>query len=163
MIRQAVYEDIPALTSLYNGIIAEGGFTGNLTPVSIESRTAWFEKYKDKYAIFVKEINDQIVGYLTLSPYREGREAFNEVSEISYFLANDFRGKGLGKTLLEFGMRYAKEVEFRIIVAFLWAQNTRSYALLKQFGFCESGRIMQAGKVQNAYLDHVVMSCYLGT
>ena len=104
MIRKATPADIESITIIYNEAILEGGFTGDLEPVSIESRRAWFLSHQDRYVIFVKDMNGSAVGYASLSPYRSGRGAFNETCEISYFLARRYRGGGIGRQLIDYSI-----------------------------------------------------------
>lgn len=158
MIRKATSNDVAAMTSIYNEVIAEGGFTGDINPVSIESRQAWFAEYQDPYAVFVAEANHTVVGYVSVSAYRKGRQAFNQTCEISYFITASQRGQGLGKQLLTHAINYAQTSGFRVLVAILLGGNQRSISLLQRFGFSEVGRVKQAACVGNEYVDHVFMS-----
>jgi len=54
MIRRATLADLESITVIYNEAILEGGFTGDLKPLSIENRRAWFFDHEDRYSIFVK-------------------------------------------------------------------------------------------------------------
>jgi L-amino acid N-acyltransferase YncA len=91
MIRRATLADLESITVIYNEVILEGGFTGDLKPLSIESRRAWFLDHQDRYSILVKSIGDSLVGYASLSPYRSSRNAFNETANC-YYLASQHRG-----------------------------------------------------------------------
>ena len=83
MIRKAIPADIESIATIYNEAIREGGFTGDLEPLSIENRQAWYRDHQDPYAIFVTVLDDSVVGYAALSPYRQGRNAFSQTCEIS--------------------------------------------------------------------------------
>lgn len=158
MIRQATRNDVAAMTSIYNEAVAEGGLTGDLSPVSLESRQAWFSEHQKRYAIFVIQVHDKVAGYVSVSPYRKGRAAFDQTAEISYFLSRNQRGQGLGKQLLAHGMDYARTSGFRVLVAILLGGNQRSIKLLERFGFFEAGRVRHAACIGSEYVDHLFMS-----
>jgi L-amino acid N-acyltransferase YncA len=159
MIRRATLADLENITAIYNEVILEGGFTGDLKPLSVESRRAWFFDHQERYSIFVKSVGDSLVGYASLSPYRNGRNAFNETCEISYYLAGQHRGRGFGKELIGHAIERAGHSGFRLIVAMILQCNQRSIDLLLEFGFSISGRFPNAAKINGEYLDHVFLSC----
>jgi len=159
MIRRATLADLENITAIYNEVILEGGFTGDLKPLSVESRRAWFFDHQDRYSIFVKCLGNSLIGYASLSPYRNGRNAFIETCEISYFLASQHRGLGFGKELIGHAIDRAGHSGFRLIVAMILQCNQRSIDLLLEFGFSISGRFSKAAKINGEYFDHVFLSC----
>lgn len=158
MIRNATSADIADMGRIYNEAIIEGGFTGDLTPLSLENRTAWFSDHTDRYAIFVKEMNGVLIGYVALSPYRKGRQAFNGTVEISYYLTSQHRGQGIGKQLLAHAVGHATTVGFNLIVAIILGCNQRSIGLLEKSGFRECGRLPEAAYINAACIDHVYLA-----
>lgn len=158
VIRKATPADVAAITGIYNGAIAEGGLTGDLTPLSIDNRNDWYNDHRGNYAVFAAEDESGVVGYAALSPYRKGREAFAGTCEISYYVAAAHRGRGLGKRLIDHALKHAQGAGFDVAVAILLGGNRRSIAMLGQFGFTESGRIPMAAKVDGRYDDHVYFS-----
>jgi L-amino acid N-acyltransferase YncA len=159
MIRRATLADLENITAIYNEVILEGGFTADLKPLSIESRRPWFFDHQDRYSIFVKSLGNSLIGYASLSPYRNGRNAFSETCEISYFLASQHRSRGFGKELAGHAIERARHSGFRLIVAMILECNQRSIDLLLQFGFSISGRLPKAAKINGEYFDHVFLSC----
>jgi len=157
MMRKATAVDIEAMADIYNACIEEGGFTGDLEPLSIENRRAWFSDHQGRYAIFVKVVDGSVVGYVTLSPYRKGRRAFDGTCEISYYLASKFRGIGLGAELVGHALENAKQAGFRLAVAIILATNRRSIDLLTKFGFSISGALPKAAEINGEYIDHVYL------
>lgn len=162
MIRSATHQDIAAMCDIYNEAIAEGGFTGDIRPVSLESRQVWFADHQDPCAIFVWEDIGAVQGYVSVSAYRKGREAFSEVCEVAYYVASGQRGKGLGKRLLSHAIEHATQTGFRCTVAILLGSNARSIGLLSWAGFVESGRIPEAARLGEVRVDHLYLSRKLG-
>jgi phosphinothricin acetyltransferase len=158
MIRNAFPADIASIAGIYNEAIAEGGYTGDLAPVSVESRAAWYREHDGRHAVFVMEIDGEVVGYVALSPYRKGRQAFGGTGEISYYVAGAHRGSGFGRQLIEHAMRYAGRAGFEVIVAMVLGCNPRSIELLKAAGFQEVGRLPGAARIGGGSVDHVYLS-----
>jgi L-amino acid N-acyltransferase YncA len=158
MIRDAAPADVPAITDIYNEAIREGGLTGQLEPLSLDDRRAWFSVHRGRYAVVVKIVDGAVLGYSALSPYRGGRGAFDETCEISYFLANRARGRGFGRELITHAMDRAGGSGFRLMVAIALDCNRRSVAILHKYGFVESGRIPGAARISGVYVDHLYLS-----
>jgi L-amino acid N-acyltransferase len=158
MIRDAVPDDLPAITEIGNEAIREGGLVGHLEPLSVEDRRPWFASHRGRYGVFVKVVDGAVVGYSSLSPYRGGRSAFDGVCEVADFLASRDRGRGYGRELINHAMERAGRAGFRLMVAIALDCNRRSVAILRKYGFAESGRIPGAAKIGDAYVDHLYLS-----
>jgi phosphinothricin acetyltransferase len=158
MIREATPADLPRLTDIYNEAIAEGGFTGDLDPLSLENRRAWFADHQAPYAVFVKTLDGAVAGYVALSPYRKGRRAFAGTCEISYYVARPHRGRGIGRELVRHALERAGALGFTTVLAIILESNGRSIELLRKAGFAISGRLPRVARVQGEYLDHLYLS-----
>jgi L-amino acid N-acyltransferase len=135
MITPATWADIEIIGAIYNEAILEGGFTGHLEPLSIENRQAWYLGHQGRYAIFVKTADDSVVGYAAISPYRQGRGAFDETCEVSCYLAGAYRGRGFGRELIKHTVEHASRAGFRLVIAAVLGGNQRSLGLLSGLGF----------------------------
>ena len=72
--RKAEEKDLFEITEIYNDVINEGGFTADLTPVTINERKKWFFDHQaEPYNIYVLEASDKVIGYFYFSPWRYGR------------------------------------------------------------------------------------------
>jgi phosphinothricin acetyltransferase len=158
MIRKAIPSDIEDIARIYNEAIREGGFTGDLEPLPIVNRQEWYRDHQDPYAVFVTVLDGSIVGYAALSPYRQGRNAFSQTCEISYYFSSQHRGLGLGKKLIKHAIEQAEHSGFRLLVAMVLQCNQRSIGLLVKFGFTISGRLPNAAKIDAEYVDHLYLS-----
>jgi L-amino acid N-acyltransferase len=162
MIRKSTPADIEAITEIYNESIREGGFTGDLRPLSVEDRRIWYAEHQEKYSIFVKVVTGSVVGYVALSPYRKGREAFAQSCEINYYLLKRYRGFGFGREMIEYAIEEAIKLDFHVIVAMILSINERSIKLLQKFDFSVSGIIPRAAKIGEKPIDHVYLYRQLG-
>ncbi len=157
MMRKATVADIEIITAIYNDSIQEGHLTGDLEPVSIENRRTWYQEHDERYCILVKVVEGSVVGYVTLSPYRKGRWAFDGTCEISYYLYSNFRGRGFGAEMIRYALQRAEQAAFRVVVAIVLAENQRSISILTKFGFSTSGIIPKAAEINGDYIDHVYL------
>ena len=158
MIRNATPDDIESITEIYNEAVLEGGLTGDLEPLSTDNRREWYLDHQGRYAIFVNVVDTAVVGYVAISPYRKGREAFSETCEISYYVARKFRGQGLGKELVDHAIEYARRSGFTSMLALILARNQRSVDFLTGFGFSVLGRLPNAAKIDGEHVDHIYLS-----
>ena len=159
LIVHARKEHIFEINRIYNQAVEDGLRTAHVSPVSMEERRLWFERHDlDRYPIFVWQENGSAKGWLSISPYRAGREALGEVAEVSYYVDYNYHGMGIASELMKHGIEFCKNISIRILVAILISGNEESIALLHKFGFEESGRIKNAIQYDNIYRDHVYMS-----
>jgi phosphinothricin acetyltransferase len=154
--RKAGIDDLAGIVSIYNEAIKSGFQTADLEEVSVEDKTQWFNEHQiQNYELFVLEVDEQMVGWLSLSPYRKGRRAFEEIAEISYYLTASFQSKGLGSFMMQEGINRAKQLHFRNLIAILLAANSRSIALLNKFGFEEWGSLPNLARINHQLVDHL--------
>lgn len=155
-IRKATIEDLEAINTIYNQAVVMKFCTAHLEPIAYEERVAWFFKHaQDQYPIYVVESDGQVSGWLSLSPYREKRQALSHVAEISYYVHNSFKGEGLGSRLMRFALERAPEYGFSTLIAILLSRNPASIALLNKFGFEEWGSMPGIARIGDEYADHL--------
>ena len=141
-IRFAEEDDLPIIVEIYNQAIVTKNSTADLTPYTAEQRKKWFKEFDIKhYPIYVAEFENNIIGYATLSPYRNGREALKQVAEISFYLQNESVRKGVGSQLVKHIIEDCKRVNKTTLLAILLDINISSVKLLQKFGFEEWGNL----------------------
>jgi L-amino acid N-acyltransferase YncA len=140
-IRPAHANDLKDIVYIYNSIIAEGGFTADLTPYTVTAKQEWFNSLAQKNNIFIIENDQTLAGYFYFSPWRPGREALKSVAEVSFFISKEYRGQGLGDMMMKHLISRAKEKNFRFLLAILLDTNTASIGLLKKYAFEKVGHL----------------------
>jgi phosphinothricin acetyltransferase len=152
-IRNATENDLQATLDIYNEIIANSTAIFQYEPQTIEMRKAWFAEKKEKnYPVFVAEENNVIVGFSTFGQFRNW-QAYQYSVENSVYVRADFRGRGIGKLLLQPLIEVAKEMKLHTIIAGIVADNDSSLALHKQFGFVEVAHFKEVGYKFDKWLD----------
>jgi len=161
MIRSANAGDIAAITSIYNDVIATSNAIYREDTVDISERMAWFEdKRAHGYPVIVAEREGEVVGYGVFGSFRFG-EGYNHTVEHSVHVAQSHRGQGIGKEILEYLMKLAREQNRKIMVAAIDSTNIASIKLHAGYGFQESARMPHIAQKHGQLLELVLMQLEL--
>jgi len=85
------------------------------------------------------------------------RSVYAGVAEVSVYVSSDWRGRGVGKRLLQ---RLAADSEKNLIwtlQASIFPENVASMALHKSCGFREVGRRERIGKLNGGWRDTLLL------
>jgi len=155
-IRYALEKDMEDLVKIYNQAILSRTATGDITPFKTIEKKDWFlEHNKNNYPILTAEHNDKVVGWISISPYRKGREALRKTVEVSYYIENSFQRKGIGNKLLNEIIKVSKELGYKTIFTILFDINIGSIKLLKKNGFEKWGELPGVVEVDGNIFSHV--------
>lgn len=136
MIRLASENDLNGIDDIYNQAVARSFMTAHSNPMNQKERTEWFENHPpEQYPVYVFEIDSEVVGWVSLSPYRPGREALDEVAEISLYVDFNYQGEGIGFDLVKHCMNRAKTLKKRVYFAIIIQGNRGSIRLMEKCGF----------------------------
>ncbi len=156
-IRIANIDDLPFIVDIYNQAVRSRSATGDMNEFAVDERKVWFNKYDAvNYPIYVAQKNDKVVGYATLSPYREGRQAMSKIAEISFFVNSSFQNLGVGSVLMAHAISDCKKLGKENLLAFLLDINPHSISLLRKFGFEEWGRLPNVIDFGEFRCDHLI-------
>lgn len=145
MIRKAEEKDIPVLMDIYNDAILHTTATFDTEIKDYANRLEWFREHTGRYIIYVYEEEGCVMGYASLSRYRD-RRAFDPAVEISIYIHEKYRGRGIGRSLMEQVLDYAKNCrEIGTIISLITSENDVSIHLHERFGFSYCGQIRNAG------------------
>ncbi|KDE46180.1 phosphinothricin acetyltransferase [Geobacillus sp. CAMR12739] len=135
MIRDAATADLPHIVRIYNETIPSRMVTADLEPVSVESRRAWFEAHDPhNRPLWVVEDDGAVCAWLSFQSFY-GRPAYRHTAEVSIYIAETHRGRGLGTKLLERAVERAPELGIKTLLGFIFAHNEPSLRLFSRFGF----------------------------
>ena len=155
-IRRALEKDLTGIVEIFNQAIATRTSTGYLNEVTDEDRKEWFFQHTNKkYPILVAEQNNMIVGWISIDPYRKGRKAFEKTVEVSLFIHNDYKRKGIGYELLQAMMKIAKKIGYKTIFAIVLDKNVGSIKLLEKNNFEKWGFLPEVAEIDGKLLGHV--------
>ena len=156
-IRKAQLKDLERITDILNQAIRWGKATAILKEFKAEERIDWFrENNSGRYCIYVAEEKGRVTGYLSLTPYRNGRQAFVHTAEVSYFVDFDHHGKGTASALMETAFGHCRKHEIKTLLAFLMAHNEASVRFMKKFGFELWGLFPNTILIKGKEFDHAI-------
>lgn len=140
--RNATLTDLSTIVSIYNSTIPSRMVTADTEPVTVESRIKWFEQHKaEKHPLWVIENkNNEIIGWVSLQAFY-GRPAYNGTAEISIYLEENQRGKGMGKRTLADSLSKCAALGITTVLGFIFAHNEPSLGLFRHFGFEDWGTL----------------------
>jgi L-amino acid N-acyltransferase YncA len=156
-VRRARRDDVPAIRDIYNEAVLTTTATYDYEPQTVEQQLAWF----DQHVVFVAETPPgQVVGWSSIGEYRS-RPGYQFTVEDSIYVADGYRGQGVGKLLLAPAIDAARQLGKRAVVAVIDADSEASHRLHRRFGFKEMGRLRQIGFKFGRWLDVIYMELLL--
>ena len=154
IIRKAEFADIHQLLEIYNYEVINGTATLDLEPRTFTQHTHWFNSHNiDNHPLYVAVDGENIVGYVSLSTYRE-KEAYNSTCELSVYVHHNRQGEGIATKLMEHILSFAKADEStHTIVSVITSDNDVSIKLHKKFRFEYCGTIRNAAVKFGRFID----------
>jgi phosphinothricin acetyltransferase len=139
--RIATLNDLPAIVAIYNSTIASREVTADTEPVTVESRLAWFHEHTpERRPLWVIEAADDnsvspaILGWISYSNFY-GRPAYSGTAEVSIYIAESWRGRGIGRYALQEAISFAPQINVHTLLGFIFGHNQPSLNLFGKFGF----------------------------
>lgn len=148
-------EEIRRVNEIYTAAVLSKFMTAERTPLSLEERLTWYHSMDpDEYPVFLAIQNNEILGWLAIKPYREGREALKHTKELSYYLDHAHLGKGIGTALMQWAISYSRDQGTRILLAIVLENNSASIRLLEKFKFGQWGFLPQVADFDGEICGH---------
>jgi L-amino acid N-acyltransferase YncA len=133
--RPATLADLPRIVEIYNATIPSRQVTGDLEPISVESRLPWFHAHRpESRPLWVAEVEGRAIAWLSFSDFY-GRPAYRKTAEISLYVDEPVRRCGWGSYLLSEAIAHAPALQISRLLAFIFGHNLPSLSLFKEFGF----------------------------
>lgn len=108
------------------------------------------------FARLVARKGETVAGWAALSPVSR-RQAYAGVAEVSVYVAQDLRGRGLGRQLLEALIARSEQHGIWSLQAVMFPENAGSVALHLHCGFREVGRRERIGQLDGAWRDTMLL------
>lgn len=127
--------DLPTIVSTYNSTVASRLVTADLEPVSVESKQAWFDAHSaNRRPLWLVLIDNNYAGWMSFNSFY-GRPAYDGTVEVSIYLEESARGKGLGKLCLQKAFDVCMELKIKTLLGFIFDHNEPSLKLFYTMGF----------------------------
>lgn len=155
--RFATSKDLPSIVTIYNQAIKSNCATGDTVEFNLNERIEWFNKFDNaNYPLYVAEVDDKVVGYCSISPYRPGRKAMNKVAEISYYIDYSFHKKGIGTALLKYVIKDCERIGKKNLLAFILDVNPSTIGILTKFNFKQFGHLPNIIELKTGICGHYI-------
>jgi phosphinothricin acetyltransferase len=155
--RQATRDDLPAIVEIYNATIPSRLVTADLDPVSVESRIGWFEEHRPGFRpLWVAERDGRIAGWLSFSKFY-GRPAYDKTAELSVYVGESCRNRGLGSYFLAQAIAHAPSIGVDRLIGFVFGHNQPSLELFEKFGFARWGELPGVTMLDGLERDVIIL------
>ncbi|MFT4761730.1 MAG: L-amino acid N-acyltransferase YncA [Paraglaciecola sp.] len=148
--------DFATIAAIYNEYIR----LGNATMVEkIHAATdiqQWVDNFNDREKLFVMRSKKDVIGWGIIKRYSD-RMGYRFACETSIFFTASALRKGYGSQMKKFLITLCKNLNYRHLVAKIFAQNTASIAYNLQLGYEIVGRQKKVGFKNGKWMDVVIM------
>ena len=145
-------EDWPAVRSIYE----QGMATGNATfETALPTWEAWHAAHVQECRVVATE-QEEVVGWAALSPVST-RQVYSGVADISVYVAAAYRGRSIGRLLVEELIRESERNGFWTLQAGIFPENTSSLALHQRCGFRIVGTRERVGEMKGRWRDVLLL------
>lgn len=156
-IRTANDDDLLQIVDIYNQAVMQRGATADLQPVTLESQQQWFwDHASDSYPIWVAELDRTILGWCSLSAYRQGRAALRHTAEISYYVHKAHRRKGIGSMMIKHAVDQCPGLQIDNLFTLLLDVNIPSIGILEKLGFVKWGHMPDVAEFDGKTCGHLI-------
>jgi L-amino acid N-acyltransferase len=160
-VRAATLDDLTAIREIYNHAVLHTTATADHDPQTLEARHKWFEeRTAQELPVIVAVAEGEVVGWGALNRYHS-RYGYRFTVENSVYVAESWRGRGVGRVLLAELVAAARRLKFHAIIAALDGENAVSRALHERFGFVEVGRMREVMHKFDRWLDVLYLELLL--
>lgn len=155
-IADAQLSDLARIVDIYNSTIASRMVTADLEPATVESKRAWFDDHSaDFRPLWVLRIQGEIAAWFSFKSFY-GRPAYHATAEISIYIAEEFRSRGLGSVLIGKAIKECPRLGLNTLLGFVFGHNEPSLALLRKFGFEQWGHLPKVAVLDGVERDLVI-------
>jgi phosphinothricin acetyltransferase len=142
-IREMRNQDWPQVATIFK----EGIDTGFATfQNEVPSFAQWDATHISCCRLVAEDGDGNILGWAALSPV-SSRAAYRGVAEVSIYVAKAFRGRSIGRQLLDILIRNSEESGYWMLQSVVLIENLASIALHEACGFRIVGRRERIGRL----------------
>lgn len=155
--RDAKIEDLPRIVDIYNSTIASRMVTADTEPVTINDRLKWFNEHNpSKRPLWVVEYKGDICGWFSFQSFY-GRPAYDSTVEVSIYMDENYRGKGIGKYILQKAIDACPQLNIENLLAFIFGHNEPSIRLFSSFKFEKWALLPEIAELDGIKRDLVIL------
>jgi L-amino acid N-acyltransferase YncA len=150
-IRAAASADVQAVADIYNEGIATRLATFETEPRAAADVEAWLGA-GERLPLIVAEQQGAVLGWARITAYSD-RPVYAGVGEVSVYVTERARGRGLGRGLLEELQDRARELGYWKLVGKLFTANAASAGMVRSCGWREVGMHHRHSRLDGEWRD----------
>ena len=155
-IRPACPTDAEAIACIYNQGIEDRVATLETELRSAAERREWLVTRGPRYPVLVAEHAGDVVAWASLNRFNP-RAAYDHVADLSIYVERGWRGRGVGRRLLQALVDLAPTLDYHKIVLATFPFNPAGVALYERVGFRSVGVYREQGRLDGAWVDILIM------
>jgi L-amino acid N-acyltransferase len=155
-IRAAEHADLRRILDIYNREVLVSTATYDTVPRSDADHRKWFAIHGSEHPVLVAESEGVVLGWASLSPWSD-RAAYSRTVEVSVYVAEEHRRRGVGRLLLEALIEAGRSRGHHALLARISADNEASVRLHAECGFRVVGTMLEVGVKFGRQLDVTIM------
>jgi phosphinothricin acetyltransferase len=155
-LRDATSDDAAAICAIYNQGIQDRVATLETEERTQEERRTWLATRGPRHPVLVAVADGGVVGWASLNVFNP-RRAYDHVADISIYVERAWRGRGVGRRLLDALVARARAVGYHKLVLSAFPFNTAGMKAYQRAGFREVGIYREQGLLDGKWVDTIVM------
>lgn len=162
-IRPATIDDLAAITAIYNHEVEHSTATFDTSPMTPGEQSVWLEQHSsDRRPVLVAEDGNTVAGWASASDWSD-RCAYKRAAEVSVYVHTDYRGRGVGRALLDALVATTRSAGVGVLLARICTESVPSIRLHGSLGFKSVGTMRRVGEKFGRILDVELMDLQLDT
>jgi L-amino acid N-acyltransferase YncA len=102
-----------------------------------------------------------VIAWCSLNAFNY-RTCYDGVADLSIYVARRYRGRGVGRVMLQHLLDTARELNYYKLVLATLAHNEVGVRLYQHFGFKEVGIYRRHGRIHDCWVDMRIMELFIG-
>lgn len=153
-------EDFPIIAEIYNEYIKKGNATMEEKLHSAEDIAAWVKKFNEREKLYVLRTDGPVIGWGIIKRYSD-RNGYRFACETAVYLKETALGKGHGTRLKKYLIEQCRLMDYRHLVAKIFARNEISVQYNLKLGYTIVGTQKEIGFRNNKWQDVVILQLIL--
>ena len=152
----AAAADADAIRTIHNQGIVDRIATLDTTLRTPDDLRAWLAERGPRHPVIVADADGTVVGWASLNRFNP-RDCYDHVADFSVYIERQWRGKGVGRQLLNRLVELARGIGYHKMVLAAMACNEAGIALYTRTGFTRVGIYHEQGQLDGKWVDVVIM------
>lgn len=155
-LRPARVGDAEVICLIYNQGIEDRVATLETELRTPAERREWMAARGPRHPVIVAESDSAVVGWGSLNVFNP-RPAYQHVADFSVYVERAWRGRGVGRRLLERLVELARGIGYHKMVLSTFPTNTAGVRLYERLGFSRVGVYREQGLLDGRWVDTLIM------